>query len=172
MMGRKVLWESWLSHDGMTGTEAVTNTKSCLLNLLKESVMNKAEYEALPDVTPPANADCLLRAARFERDRETASYKSWSGTDVAEAPLHGMLADTYACIARGKDIEATLTFFGAKWRTYAREQQGRVSAAAKLKHGPSSGASVIHYKWVSEEAWETHARHVRALLTVTHNTKT
>jgi hypothetical protein len=127
--------------------------------------MNQAEYDSLPDATPPENADWLLRTARFERDREMASYKSWSGTDVAEAPLHGMLADTYACIARGKDVEATMAFFKAKWRAYAKEQQARVEAAPKLKHGPSSGASVTHHKWVSEELWETHAIHVRTMIT-------
>lgn len=126
--------------------------------------MNQVEYEALPDVAPPENAERLLQTARFERDRETSSYKSFSGTDVAEAPIHGMLADTYACIALGKDIEATLTLFEAKWRVYAKEQQARVAAAPKLKHGPSSGASVIHHRWVSEELWETHARHVRAMI--------
>ena len=131
--------------------------------------MNQAEYEALPEVTQPANAEYLLQVARYERDAETAAYKSWSGTDVAEAPIHGMLADTYACIARGKDVEVTLALFEAKWRKYAKEQQARVADAPKIKHGPSSGASVIHHRWVSEEAWETRARHVRALLTTNPN---
>jgi len=126
--------------------------------------MNNAEYESLPDVNPPINAERLLQTASFERDRETSSYKSFSGTDVAEAPIHGMLADTYACIALGKDIEVTLALFEAKWRVYAKEQQARVAGAPKLKHGPSSGCSVIHYKWVSEELWETHARHVRSMI--------
>jgi hypothetical protein len=125
--------------------------------------MNQAEYKSLPDGTPPANAEFLLKTARFERDRETAYYKSWSGTDVADATIHGMLADTYTCIAQGKDVETTLALFEAKWKKYAVEQQARVKSTPKIKYGPFSGASVIHHRWVSE-LWETHARHVRAML--------
>ena len=88
--------------------------------------MNMLEFDALPDGPKPAHAERLMEAARRYRDMEQAAYRSMSGADVAEAPLRGLTADGLACIAEGKDPEATILFLEVKWRVYATENNRKV----------------------------------------------
>lgn len=126
--------------------------------------MNLAEFEALPGtgVNRP-DAERLFKLARQYRDMASRAYSGMSGADRAEAPAQDYTADAFGCIAQGKDIDAVLELLDRKWRAYAAEQQARVEAAPKTKHGPYSGQSSIHYRWVSADHFESKARHIRQI---------
>jgi hypothetical protein len=121
--------------------------------------MTKQEYDALPKLTVQwwTGKTPALEVARSQRDRESYCYSSkcLSGTDTAEAPLHGLMADLFGAYANGLDAFAACD---ARWRAYAAEQQARVAAAPKIKRGPSSGHSVIGHRWVSPDAFDSMAR--------------
>ena len=112
----------------------------------------------------------LLELAKQERDREQYAYhqtgKMFSGTDVAEAPLYGMLAKVWCELACDAELESTLNNFDADWRQYAKENNAKVEAAPKLKRGPRSGQSCIEHHWVSPEMAKTKSIHVRQMLKI------
>jgi predicted RNase H-like HicB family nuclease len=126
--------------------------------------MNKVEFDSLPDGSKPENSERLLTIAKFNRDRESRAYKSFSGADMADAPLWGFVADALGCIASGKSVEATLDLFAEKWKGYANENHAKVEAAPKIKRGPSSGQSSIGHRYVSDNAWEQQKTFIRSLL--------
>lgn len=126
--------------------------------------MTKQEFDALPGGAKPVHAEKLMSSARMYRDIETRAYSGFSGTDCAEAPKHGFTADALACLAEGKDLDATIALFSAKWRAYAAENNAKVAAAPRIKRGPSSGHSVIAYRWVSPEAFDTIATFLRSMV--------
>jgi hypothetical protein len=80
-----------------------------------------------------------------------AAYKGWSGADMAEAPAEGLTADLFCLVAAGADREASARWARERWVAYAQAQRERVEKAAKIRHGPRSGQSVIEHKWVSDE---------------------
>lgn len=107
--------------------------------------------------TPRAcNAQCLVQANAC-REAETRAYQSYSGTDVAEAPKHGLAADLYCLLGAGADRDAALAWATAAWTQYAAEQRARVNAAPRIKRGPRAGNSVIAHRWVSDDmSWAHH----------------
>jgi len=126
--------------------------------------MNLQEFNTLPDGIIPANAERLLQVAKFQRDMETKAYKSFSGADIADAPIHGFVADALGCIAQGKQTEAVLALFDSKWRAYADENHAKVNSAPKIKRGPRSGQSSIEHRYVNSDAWQSKASFIRSLL--------
>ena len=116
--------------------------------------MTKTEFDQLTaGRTPRSDREFWLSQARTFRNDEESAYKARSGSDVAEAPCWGMLADACGCIAEGADVAAAVALFDAKWRKYAKEQIARVAAAPKLANSPGIGRgySTLHHRWVSED---------------------
>lgn len=128
--------------------------------------MNSKVFESFTRTAPPPWAEKATEVARQRRDMETAAYKSHSGTDVAEAPLHGLQADVLGCLALGCDLDEVLAWAKADWCKYAAEVRAKVAKAPKIKLGPSSGHSTIGHRWVSDEAWDACERHIRTLVRV------
>lgn len=128
--------------------------------------MNKKVFDSFKRTSPPPWAEKAREAATQCRKMEELAYKSFSGTDVAEAPIKGLQADVLGCVALGCDLDELLSWAKATWCDYAAKARAKVAAAAKIKFGPSAGHSVIHHRWVSDEAWDPVERHLRALVRI------
>lgn len=87
--------------------------------------------------------------------------RSLSGTDHAEAELYFETSRVYTQIALGQDLEEAISEGDRRWREYANVMQRKVAEAGKLRRGPYSGQSVIHYRWVSLDAFQLEAVHIR-----------
>ncbi len=127
--------------------------------------MNLAELNALPNARPVDEAvkERLFHHARNYRELASSQYKSFSGTDVAEAPRYDLVADCFGTIAEGKEIEATLRWAEESWRRYAEANNQKVNGAAKIKLGPRKGQSTVQHRWVSPDAFTASALHIRTL---------
>lgn len=116
--------------------------------------MTKLEFDALPlAAQPPAeeHRERLMESARFYRKMFDSMMNGMSGADRADAYKYDLVADGLGCIASGKELEATIAMLRAKWETYAKLNNARVEAAPKVKRGPYSGQSCIHYQHVSPD---------------------
>lgn len=111
--------------------------------------------------------ESMYYLARKSRQREGYAYhqagKCFSGTDCAEAPLHGIIAKLWCKLAVGNDLEHCLMVADKEWREYATMQNRKVDSAPKIRKGPSSGHSVLSHRWVSPEGFETLIPHLRTM---------
>ena len=118
-------------------------------------------------VISPQQREAMYDLARKARQREEYAYhqtdKLFSGTDCAEAPLHGIIAKLWCKLAVGNDLERCLTVADKEWREYAGLQNRKVDSAPKIRSGPSSGQSVLSHRWVSPEAIEVMSVHIRTM---------
>lgn len=115
--------------------------------------------------SPPWKERALQQAFR-NRKTQLDQQHSRLGSDVAEAPLYGYVADALAVIASGCSVSDAIAWADAQWRTYAKEQQARVEKAKKLRKGPRAGQSSMEHRWVSEEAFGAKAIHIRRLVEI------
>lgn len=93
----------------------------------------------------------LLERARFDGETSDAMYRSFSGTDVAEADYWRLRRLFWVDLWNERDAVAARTEFLERWRAYAASNNAKVDAAPKTKRGPMSGHSVIAYRWVSPD---------------------
>ena len=118
-------------------------------------------------VISPEQREAMYDLARRSHEREEYAYhqtgKLFSGTDCAEAPLHGIIAKLWCKLAIGNDLERCLQWADKEWREYATVQNRKVDSAPKIHYGPSSGHSVLAHRWVSPEAIESMGVHIRTM---------
>lgn len=109
----------------------------------------------MPRKITPTQREAFYQLARQALSRECYAYhqtgKLFSGTDCAEAPFHGVMRQVWLALARGVPVARALAAADQEWRRYAEQNNARVEAAPKIKHGPSSGQSVISHRWVSPD---------------------
>ena len=87
--------------------------------------------------------------------------KSFSGSDQVEAELHFGASRVFTSIGLGTDMEGAIAAEDERWRAYAKRMQERVARSTRVKSGPYSGQSVIHHRWVSEEAFQWESVYIR-----------
>ena len=118
-------------------------------------------------VISPEQRESMYDLARKSRTQEEHSYhqtgKLFSGTDCAEAPLHGIVAKLWCKLAVGNSLDRCLTVADREWREYATVQNRKVDSALKIRSGPSSGHSVLSHRWASPEALESMSVHIRTM---------
>lgn len=90
--------------------------------------------------------------------------KSHSGTDQAESELYFGMARVYRAVSMGAEVESAIAAEDARWRAYATEQQRKVAQASRINAGPRAGQSTIEHRWVSIEAFQSKAIHIRHML--------
>ncbi len=90
--------------------------------------------------------------------------KSFSGSDQVEAELHFGASRVFTAIALGAETEDALAAEDERWRSYAKRMQEKVDRSIKVRSGPYSGQSVIHHRWVSEDAFQLQAVYIRQVL--------
>jgi len=49
-------------------------------------------------------------------------------------------------IGTGAPLEVAVDALRAEWREFCKQQDVKIAAAPKIKHGPMAGISAIHYK--------------------------
>lgn len=96
-----------------------------------------------------ARKDQFLEYARHRFQLSEAKYRSASGADRIDAVLHDLEATAFRKLAEGQDLELTLKFVDEQWKKFADAKNKEVAAAPKMKSGPMSGCSSIHYKWAN-----------------------
>jgi len=84
--------------------------------------------------------------ARSRGDLARMKYSSASGADKIDAVLHDLEARAFRRLGQGEPLELILDDLGKDWRAFAAEKNEEVRTAPKLRGGPMSGCSVIHYK--------------------------
>lgn len=121
-----------------------------------------------------------LREALFVLARQSYAQgehmlKSFSGADQADSELYFCENRIYAFAGAWGDapwdpmlsnLESLIAEQDKRWRDYAAGQARKVAEAPKIKLGPSSGHSVISHRWVDPEAFQTKARHIRAMVRI------
>ena len=105
----------------------------------------------------------FLDMAKRAGERCESAYRSFSGTDVAEAELYRLERVCWLNLNNGWTLEASLWKFDADWRKYAAENNAKVTAAGKIRRGPRAGQSCIEHRWVSPELAECKSNHIRAM---------
>jgi len=116
--------------------------------------MTNNEFEMLTGgCTPRPNEERqrLLAMARSRRDIASRMYVSPSGADQVDAYAWDLCADAYGCIAYGASPDVVISWAKGKWCAYAVSMREKVSAAPKIRMGPSAGHSVISHRWTSDE---------------------
>jgi hypothetical protein len=93
--------------------------------------------------------------------------RSMSGADQADSEVYFCMRRVYVAFAQGVPLEEAIAKEDAYWRAYAKKQGEKVDAAPKIKRGPYRGVSAIQHRWVDPEKFQTHARHIRAMIKVT-----
>lgn len=116
------------------------------------------------DWTPREAA--FFEEARLAGSMMDSAYRSFSGTDVAEAEVWGCVRRFYIAVAQGGDVEAAIAAEDVRWRSYATEQEKKVNAAPKTKRGPMSGHSVISHRWVSPDLFQSKGPHLRQMVKI------
>jgi hypothetical protein len=93
-----------------------------------------------------------------------AGLRSFSGADQADSEYWFGQARVYGAVLSGVPLEDALAGEDARWRAYAAEQQAKVSAAPKIRRGPSEGHSSIAHRWVSAEKFSGAFTHLRFMI--------
>jgi len=113
----------------------------------------------------------LVREELFDLARAALKDEEWcyspacfSGADRAEAPLYACVRRFYERVAGGEDSRAVFASEDARWRAYAAENNAKVEAAPRIRRGPMSGASSIHYRHTSPEMFEQKRPHLFAMV--------
>jgi hypothetical protein len=86
--------------------------------------------------------------------------QGFSGADRADSQRYFIEAQVYRDVAAGKSLDSALAAGDKRWREYAAMQQKKVDEAGKIRRGPMSGHSAIHYKWVDPEAFRNRMSHI------------
>ena len=120
--------------------------------------------------------EALFVLARDSYAQGEAMLRSWSGADQADSELYFCVRRVYAFLGDTgpngtwdptcANLEALLAEQDACWRSYAAAQSVKVEKAPKIKRGPSSGHSVISHRWVSPEAFQFKAVHIRQMVNI------
>lgn len=117
----------------------------------------------MPRVVTSAQRERYYSLARTAGDREQYAYhqtgKLLSGTDVAEAPYYGMVRLLWVKVAGGLPLAKAIAWADKEWRAYAVVNNLQVGAAPKIRYGPSSGSSVISYRWVCPDKVQSSVPH-------------
>ncbi len=109
----------------------------------------------------------LFSLARMSGEVGDSMIRGFSGADQADSELYFGERRVYVAVAMGAEIETAIAAEDKRWREYAEGQRRKVDDAPKIKQGPMSGASAIHYRWVSPDAFEAKARHIRSMIKIT-----
>jgi hypothetical protein len=103
----------------------------------------------------------LIEASNSWRTLWRKQLDSMNGTDQVQAERFRIVSDAFRDVANGKDVEEVVKIMEDRWRSYADEWNAKVKDAGKIKRGPMSGASSIHYKHCSYEAIQANQIYVR-----------
>lgn len=109
----------------------------------------------------------IARWVRFYAQQSEVKYRSPSGADKVDAERDRLTAAALRSVLMGRPVEEAVEWFRKEWAAFAREQNRKVDAAPKMRHGPMSGCSSIHYKAATDangEQGETNIRRSCACL--------
>jgi hypothetical protein len=113
------------------------------------------------DVRPETpRQSALYQMTRDAMSLGDSMLKGFSGADRADSEKYFLQAQVYRDVAAGVPFEEAYQKADKRWRDYAAAQERKVNEAGKIKHGPMSGQSVIHYKWVSPTGFEQMKNHM------------
>lgn len=123
----------------------------------KLSSVSEREYQTLPpsDYGVPFNEAELVEMARMHRAMEARIRQKGSG--AASAALEALTADMFACIARGKNVEAVVELCRQKWLRHCESNNLRVR---QHKLGKGTGED----QWCSPVAFASRAQFVLAMV--------
>jgi hypothetical protein len=103
----------------------------------------------------------LYELAKSAYAQGEAMVNSGSGSDQQESELYFGVRRVYISVAGGTPIEEAIDTEDRKWREYAATVLKKVDAAPRSKY---TGMSVIHHRWVSPDAFQTKAVHLRQMV--------
>jgi hypothetical protein len=97
------------------------------------------------------NKERLLPVMRFWLERYHASYRDIpgrfrSGADAIDGECYRLIRLAFLSIYNGSTVQEACDRMVNEWLLFCKEQNRLIASAPKLKYGPTSGCSSIHYK--------------------------
>lgn len=110
----------------------------------------------------------FFRMARHYGDRAHAAQTDRpgfmkSGADAVDGERLRAVAKAFRRLGLGESLEIVVEEMKKEWVDFCTENNKKVEAAPKLRYGPSSGQSVISYKYAYPGRIDSDEIHVRSM---------
>lgn len=95
------------------------------------------------------NRDKLVGWIKFYADSSDRKYRSPSGADKPDAHRDQLTATALRKVLAGTPVDAAVAWLRAEWFAFMISNNAKVNAAPKMRRGPMSGCSAIHYRYAT-----------------------